>query len=62
MPADFTGTIWNGTSKLWQVWSAVSYTHSSEHSAVCTPEIDWAGETMTGVPATFNSADVVTGK
>ncbi|CAH0686094.1 unnamed protein product [Spodoptera exigua] len=57
IPHDFTGGAWNATSKLWDVWSALSYTSSAETTAVCTPEVSTAGKLVKGKSAQHNSAE-----
>ncbi|XP_026730484.1 uncharacterized protein LOC113495763 [Trichoplusia ni] len=56
VPRDFSGSFWNATSKLWHVWSVLSYTHSNEHPAVCTPETSKGSKVVQGEPAEYNSA------
>ncbi|CAB3247020.1 unnamed protein product [Arctia plantaginis] len=57
VPSDFTGTFWNATSKLWHVWSVLSYTYSDEHSAICIPEISKDGKITIGASASYSSAE-----
>ncbi|CAD0197924.1 unnamed protein product [Chrysodeixis includens] len=59
VPRDFSGSFWNATSKLWHVWSVLSYTYSDEHKAVCTPEISKGSKLIQGEPAEYNSASNV---
>nr|XP_021181150.2 uncharacterized protein LOC110369877 [Helicoverpa armigera] len=61
MPHEFKGTAWNVTSKLWDVWSIVSYTPRSDLTAVCTPEATYKGEPVNGHAAQYNSAAIEKG-
>ncbi|OWR45760.1 hypothetical protein KGM_207231 [Danaus plexippus plexippus] len=56
LQADFTGRIWNATSKLWKVWSYLSYTRIDDSKVLCRPEIIYNGDIFSGKPAEFNSA------
>ncbi|XP_075976608.1 uncharacterized protein LOC142976906 isoform X2 [Anticarsia gemmatalis] len=58
VPADFSNRSWNFTSKLYHVWSVVSYS-SSEHVAMCIPETSKDGETKRGAAALYSSAESV---
>ncbi|KAI5638906.1 hypothetical protein NE865_08472 [Phthorimaea operculella] len=51
IPGDFTRTVWNATSKLWDSWS--SYNPQKDQVAiVCTPEaVTKTGRTLRGVAA-----------
>ncbi|CAK1582550.1 unnamed protein product [Parnassius mnemosyne] len=56
--ADFTGRLWNATSKLWHVWSFLAYTRSERSSTVtCTPEVHSHNELIKGAPAMYSSAN-----
>lgn len=61
VPSDFNGTFWNATSKLWHVWSILSYTYSDEHTATCIPETSKDGKITLGASATYNSAEKIKG-
>ncbi|XP_022826746.1 uncharacterized protein LOC111356571 [Spodoptera litura] len=56
IPHDFTGVAWNATSKLWDVWSVLSYTSNAETTAVCTPEVSTAGRLVKGQSVEYSSA------
>ncbi|XP_026493938.2 uncharacterized protein LOC113399115 [Vanessa tameamea] len=56
LQADFTGRVWNATSKLWNVWSYLSYTRNTDAKVLCTPEVNSHNEIIRGTPAEFNSA------
>ncbi|XP_045452144.1 uncharacterized protein LOC123661202 [Melitaea cinxia] len=56
LEADFTGRVWNATSKLWNVWSYLSYTRDTNSKVLCSPEVNSNNEVIKGIPAEFNSA------
>lgn len=45
VPADFSGRLWNATTKLWQVWSSFSSAPASDRDrkVACTPVVFHAG-------------------
>lgn len=62
IPADFSGGSWNFTSKLYHMWSSLSYTPDGVSRAVCTPEIVRGGQLVRGLPAEYSAAGVARGR
>ncbi|CAH0727187.1 unnamed protein product, partial [Brenthis ino] len=56
LQADFTDRYWNVTSKLWHVWSYLSYIRTSDAKVMCTPEVITQSEIIKGIPAVYSSA------
>lgn len=56
LQADFTDRHWNATSKLWYVWSYLSYVRTNDAIVKCTPEVISNKEFIRGEPAEYNSA------
>ena len=62
VPRDFCGSIWNAETKLWQAWSLLSYTPTSERlDAICTPEVSTEGHLVFGRSAVYNKANGIYG-
>ncbi|XP_034832928.1 uncharacterized protein [Maniola hyperantus] len=59
--ADFSGRMWNPTSKLWNVWSYLSYTRNDDSKVLCSPEVTSNNEIIRGRPAEYNSANRLIG-
>ncbi|XP_072930256.1 uncharacterized protein [Epargyreus clarus] len=59
--ADFTGRLWNATTKLWHVWSFLAYTPTEKTSTVvCSTEVTVNKESFHGIPAAYNSVSSTT--
>ncbi|XP_039756958.1 uncharacterized protein LOC120631440 isoform X2 [Pararge aegeria] len=59
--ADFSGRVWSPTSKLWHVWSYLSYTKNDDSKVLCSPEVTSENEIIRGKPAEYNSASGLIG-
>ncbi|XP_068630523.1 uncharacterized protein [Battus philenor] len=58
--ADFTGRIWNATSKLWHAWSFLAYTRTDPHAIVsCSPQVLSHQELIKGTPALYSAASIL---
>ncbi|XP_023942557.1 uncharacterized protein LOC112049051 [Bicyclus anynana] len=55
--ADFSGRSWSQTSKLWHVWSYLSYTRNDDSQVLCSPEVTSDDEIVRGKAAEYNSAN-----
>ncbi|CAH2041127.1 unnamed protein product, partial [Iphiclides podalirius] len=56
--ADFSGRLWNGTSKLWHVWSSLAYTRWQRPSTVtCSPEVLYHHTVVRGTPVAYSGSN-----
>ncbi|KAG6465241.1 hypothetical protein O3G_MSEX015021 [Manduca sexta] len=60
VPHDFSGVVWNKTSKLWHSWSLFSYSESTSE-ATCTPEVNMDGQLVKALAAMYSGASRVVG-